>query len=38
MKNGKSVPNCVPIKDAKIKESFRAFSENNRDTEIEGKD
>jgi len=38
MKNGKSVPNCVPIKDAKIKESFRTFSENNRDTEIEGKD
>ena len=28
MKNGKSVPNCVPIKDAKIKESFREFAEN----------
>jgi len=28
MKNGKSVPNCVPIKDAKIKESFREFVEN----------
>jgi len=38
MKNGKSVPNCVPIKDAKIKESFREFSEHNKDTEIESKD
>ena len=27
-KNGKQVPNCVPIKDAKIKESFREFVEN----------
>ena len=27
-KNGKQVPNCVPIKDAKIKESFREFAEN----------
>ena len=27
-KGDKMVPNCVPIKDAKIKESFREFTEN----------
>jgi hypothetical protein len=27
-KGGKQVPNCVPIKDAKIKETFREFTEN----------